>query len=87
MGIKNLSQLKKYLANEGVTIKLTYSYYAGHKYLNIPRKVIKYQTNGVQFEGGSWLMFDKADKYVFSENCFSFLDEGRVFLTYEYIKE
>ena len=26
-----------------------------HKYLNIPREIIKQQTNAVKLEGGSWL--------------------------------
>jgi hypothetical protein len=36
-----------------------------HKYLNMPRKVAKAQTNSIKFEGGSWLYYEKASNWKF----------------------
>jgi hypothetical protein len=47
-----------------------------HKYLNVPRKIAKLQTNAIMFEGGSWLHFGKASDWViiddntFKVRCF-----------------
>jgi hypothetical protein len=73
MTIQNLSQLKKYLATPEAEITLIYSKFGGfdgkpHKYLNIPRKVEKLQTNAVKLEGGSWFDFNKADMFTFHDN-------------------
>lgn len=56
----NKSQFFKYLANGGRVKMITWHGEAvpeGHA-LSEVRQVAKVQTNGVQFEGGSWLMKD-----------------------------
>ena len=71
MTIENLSQLKKEALNHSWELYCFNS--SGipteknnpHKFLNIIRKVVKVQTNGLYFEGGSWLDFPKASQCTF----------------------
>lgn len=67
MKITNLSQLKKYLATPEAEITLVWFHRGDHKFLNIPRKVEKLQTNAVKLTGGSWLDLDKASNFSFQE--------------------
>ena len=38
------------------------------KFLNVPRKIAKLQTNAIMFEGGSWLYYRKASDWVIIDN-------------------
>jgi len=68
--IENLAQLKKYFQNGG-SIKMTWNLSCPNgKLIGVIRKPIKVQTNAVQFEGGSWLGYDKANNYDFRETGF-----------------
>ncbi len=72
MTITTLAELKRALQT-GVSLTLVNAQgWNGmpHKYLNIPRKIEKVQTNAIKFEGGSWLEFEKAGAYTFTENGF-----------------
>lgn len=75
--MKNLSELKKDAKN------YTWELYKfinpeteqniPHKYLNVPRKIEKLQSNSLMFEGGSWLYFPKSkdisfEKYLYNDN-------------------
>jgi hypothetical protein len=54
------------------TCELVYSYCGplteGHKLYGVKRKVIKQQTNALQYEGGSWLEFPPAKETKFIDN-------------------
>ena len=71
--INNLAQLKKEALNYSWELYCFNS--SGipteknnpHNFLNITRKVEKIQTNGLYFEGGSWLDFPKASQCTFSK--------------------
>ena len=91
MDIKNLSQLKKKL-NVGDKLKLVKASNPQHKYLGKVREIIKIQTNGIKFEGGSWLglgMFgEKAKDFEFLKDGFIYNDINGfngVMLKYKYI--
>jgi len=61
-----------------------------HKNLNIPRRIIKKQTNAIKFEGGSWLGLgstgEKASDFSFDDNTFTVkgIDKGE-FIKYQII--
>lgn len=67
--ITSLAELKRML-KPGITLTLVNTSMPTHKYLGTARKIIKTQTNAVQFEGGSWLYHGKAGDYTFTENGF-----------------
>lgn len=66
--MKTLSELKR--CKVGDELKLVYSFFMPHKFLNIPRKIEKMQTNALMFEGGSWLYFPKASDFEGTEKGF-----------------
>ena len=73
MKIENLSQLKKAL-NVGVALKIEYANadaFARKNLNGLTRKIIKKQSNAIQFENGSWLYFEKASRYSFFDGGFS----------------
>jgi hypothetical protein len=85
--MKTLADLKRKL-QKGITVKLTWSLYSGHKYLDKPRKVEIVQANAIMFEGGSWLQWGKASDYRFTpENPdrFTVLENGSALLSYKII--
>jgi hypothetical protein len=86
--IHNYSELKRKL-QVGTELELIYAKVEGHKYLNSIRKIDKVQTNGVKFEGGSWLglgMYgEKASDFGYTENGFYILEDGEKLLEYKFI--
>lgn len=71
--MKTFADIKRKLV-EGATITMVrHDWYPDMKLIGLKRKVIKRQTNGVQFEGGSWLYLDRpASAYKpLSDNTFS----------------
>lgn len=73
MKIENLSQLKKAL-NVGTALKIEYANANAFQRANLnglTRKIIKKQSNAIQFENGSWLFWEKASRYSFFDGGFS----------------
>ena len=73
MKIENLSQLKKAL-NVGTALKIEYANadaFARKNLNGLTRKIIKKQSNAIQFENGSWLFWEKASRYSFFDGGFS----------------
>ena len=60
-----------------------------HKWLGVPRKIIKVQSNAIVLEngeksGGSYLAFPKAKDFVsFGESSFGIVENGKVLLAYQ----
>jgi hypothetical protein len=69
--MKTFADIKRKLI-EGNSITMLRHDYGHCDLIGLDRKVIKRQTNAVQFEGGSWLRLDKpASNYIpTSENTF-----------------
>lgn len=69
--MKSVAELKRAL-RPGVQVTLIRSTLRSgtHKNLNVPRTVEKAQTNSIMFSGGSWLSYDKANKYQFTDRGF-----------------
>ena len=70
--MKTFADIKRKLKlGESLTM-IRHDWYPAGKLLNVERKIIKRQSNGIQFEGGSWLFFDgKASDYIgTNENTF-----------------
>lgn len=63
--MKNFSDIKRAL-NEGVTVTMiSHDFMPNGKLIGLKRKIIKKQSNSIQFEGGSWLYFDRpAKEYI-----------------------
>lgn len=55
----------------------------GHKLKGLRRKIIKQQTNSIQFDGGSWLEWDKANCYKFDKAVIGGMESvaGRIIVT------
>lgn len=74
MQVHTLAELKRafseYHATGGTLTLIRAEGMPNHRYLNVPRKIEKVQTNAIKFEGGSWLEFDKAPEYTFTPNGF-----------------
>ena len=87
--MNNFNQLKKGL-NIGDTLTIVDTSLVGHKYLNVPRKIIKKQTNAVKFEGGSWLGLgatgEKAENFSFFNNGFTyrFGENNKDYISYKF---
>jgi len=86
--IESYAELKRKLII-GAKLKLTFADNPGHKYLNSTRAIEKVQTNGVKFEGGSWLglgMYgEKASDYTFQVNGFTVNYQAKPMLSYEFV--
>lgn len=70
--MKTFADIKRKLS-EGSTLTMTrHDWYPQGKNMNLPRKIVKRQSNAIQFEGGSWLYLDRpAKEYIpTSENTF-----------------
>jgi ribosomal protein L14 len=88
--MKTFADIKRQL-NEGAKLKLI-----RHDWLkpNMPlkigavRKIIKRQSNAIQFEGGSWLTFPKASDVLINEKGFSIVlsVENAQFMEYEILE-
>jgi hypothetical protein len=87
--MKTFSDIKKQLV-EGATLKLV-----RHDWLTpsskiqvgLQRKIIKRQSNAIQFEGGSWFYFPKSSDIAINENGFSVVlsIEQASFMAYEFV--
>ena len=69
--MKTFADIKRALQVGATVTMLAHDWFPTGKLINVPRKVVKTQSNAVQFEGGSWLYWSKAGDYTcLSENCF-----------------
>ena len=87
--MKTFADIKKAL-NVGVELKLVrHDWLKGGMPLKIGavRKIIKRQSNAIQFEGGSWLTFPKASDVAIKENGFAVVlsIENAQFMEYEFV--
>ena len=87
--MKTFSDIKKQLV-EGASLKLVrHDWLTTNSKIAIGsiRKIIKRQSNAVQFEGGSWLYFPKASDVAPTENGFSIVlsIEKTQFMQYEFV--
>lgn len=84
MNIKNLAELKRYLATPNACIELiAVEGNPNHKFLNVKRKVEKLQSNAVKLEGGSWLNLYKASDFIFyQDNTFGVISANLVYKYY-----
>lgn len=84
--MKALADLKR--VKVGDVFTMTYRIFSDsssrpHKWLNVPRRIEKVQSNALMFEGGSWLYFPKAKAFRAEPDGFSILnDVGNIMLTY-----
>jgi hypothetical protein len=81
--MKTFSDIKRKLL-EGNSITMLRHDYGANNLIGLNRRVIKRQSNAVQFEGGSWLRLDKpASNYIpTSENTFLVLLQDDKFMEY-----
>jgi hypothetical protein len=70
--MRTLTDFKRELS-AGKTVTLIHAS-GKHKWLGVPRKVEKVQTNGVMFEGGSWLYYSAAKDWAFEGNHATWVD-------------
>ena len=87
--MKTFSDIKKQLV-EGATLKLVRHDWltpSSKIQIGLERKIIKRQSNAIQFEGGSWLYFPKASDVAINDNGFSIVlsIEKAQFMTYEFV--
>jgi hypothetical protein len=86
--MKTFSDIKKQLV-EGASLKLVRHDWltpSSKIQIGLTRKIIKRQSNAIQFEGGSWFYFPKASDIVASDNGFSVVlsNEKAAFMAYEF---
>lgn len=83
--MKTFADIKKAL-NVGVTVTMvSHDWFPGSKIIGVKRKIIKRQSNGIQFDGGYWLMYDvrKASDFIpLSESEFQVRLNGDKFMRY-----
>jgi hypothetical protein len=70
--MKTFADIKRKLVEGNSITMIRHDWYPNNDKIGLERKVIKKQSNAVQFEGGSWLYLDKPAKdYIpTSENTF-----------------
>ena len=83
--MKNFADIKRKLVEGNSLTMIRHDWYPEGKNMNLPRKIVKRQTNAIQFEGGSWLYLDrKASEYIpISENTFLVQLEPNKFMGYQ----
>lgn len=81
--MKTFSDIKRKLVT-GNTVTMLRHDYGSCDLIGLERKVVKRQTNAVQFEGGSWLRLDRpASEYIpTSENTFLVHLQGDKYMEY-----
>lgn len=82
--MKTFADIKRKLVEGNSITMIRHDWYPNGPIMNVERKVIKRQSNAVQFEGGSWLRLDKkaADYIPTGENSFLVRLEGENFMEY-----
>jgi len=71
--MKTFADIKRALTEGAILTMTRHDWFPNGPLLNKPRKIIKRQSNAIQFEGGSWLYLDKpaSDFIASSFNEFS----------------
>lgn len=87
---KTFTDIKKQLV-EGAKLKLIrHDWLRPNSKISIgsTRKIIKRQSNAIQFEGGSWLYFPKSSNVAIQENGFAIVlsIEKAQFMAYEFVE-
>jgi hypothetical protein len=83
--MKTFSDIKRKLVEGNSVTMIRHDWFPTGKLIGLERKVIKRQSNAVQFDGGSWLRLDKpASDYIpTSENTFLARLDGDKFMEYK----
>jgi len=68
--MKTFSDIKRALTEGSTLTMIKHDWYPNAPMIDKPRKIIKRQSNAIQFEGGSWLHLDKPASH-FVANCFN----------------
>lgn len=89
--MKTFSDVKNQLV-EGATLKLVRHDWltpSSKIQLGLERKIIKRQSNAIQFEDGSWFYFPKSSIIAINENGFSVVlsVEKAAFMAYEFVRD
>lgn len=71
MKYKTAADIKRALEVGATVTMVRHDWYPQGKLMGVPRKVIKKQSNGVQFEGGSWLHWPPASDIAVCEEGFA----------------
>jgi hypothetical protein len=72
----SLAAIKRNLQVGAKIVMVRHDWYPTGKLMGVERAVIHTQTNGVQFEGGSWLYFKAAKEYRDTEGGFEVCLDG-----------
>jgi hypothetical protein len=85
--MKNLADIKRRFKDNVVLTCYQHDFKKDFKFLNVPRKIAKLQSNAIMLEGGSWLYFKKAaDWIIIDDNTFKIKFDENMFIHYK-IKE
>jgi hypothetical protein len=84
--MKTFADIKRALTEGAILTMTRHDWFPDGPLINKPRKIIKRQSNAIQFEGGSWLNFPPASDICVNDNGFSVLlsVEKAQFMTYEF---
>jgi hypothetical protein len=76
--MKTFADIKRKLIEGNSLTMIRHDWYPDGKNMHLARKIIKRQSNAIQFEGGSWLYLDRpAKEYIpTSESSFKVVLEG-----------
>ena len=72
----SLASIKRNLKAGAKVVMVRHDWYPAGKLMGVERAVIRVQSNGVQFEGGSWLYFKAAKEYRDTTNGFQVCLDG-----------
>jgi hypothetical protein len=83
--MKTFADIKRKLSEGSTLTMVRHDWYPQGKNMGIARKIVKRQSNAIQFEGGSWLYLDRpAKEYIpTSENAFLVQLDNDKFMGYE----
>jgi hypothetical protein len=83
--MKTFADIKRKLVENNTITMIRHDWLPNGKLIGVKRKIIKRQSNAVQFEGGSWLYLDKpANDYIpTGENTFLVRLDSDKFMEYK----
>jgi hypothetical protein len=68
---KTFADIKRQLIEGAELTMIRHDWYPQGKLIGVKRKIIKRQSNGIQFEGGSWWHFPPASDVAPQDNGFA----------------
>ena len=68
---KSVAELRRALTPGTIVTMTRHDAYPNLATIGKPRKLTRVQSNGIQFEGGSWLMYPRASDIGLTEQGFS----------------